>query len=218
MSANPFEDPSGADNDAYNPFEVNDTYAKGDSYDDYDSGGGGKRNAYGDQSSNAYEDQGAAYEQPEDLRAAPPKSSSRARDRDNDELSLEDIERREANLLKKEKDLMKFRDRLNHKKSRVEKAEIIEDNWPCKMYPLAFHDIEGEIPLEYQKDQKQLYMIVLCTFVCFTWNFVCAVVLQITVEGQSSRMLLLALMFTCFGIPGAWMFWYRSLYWALARE
>jgi len=205
---NPFDDVSPVDGQAYNPFEVN-----VGAYDDNDY----ERNEYNEP------------EKPVDLRANPPTGNKTSKndtygndDYGNDGYgnSMDDLDRREMNLIKKERELMQFEENLEEKKEKVEKAEIQEDNWPCKAYPLAYHDIKKEIPIEYQADQNNLYMIVLCTFLCLVWNMCCTAVLyfEASEKDNNGGELMWSFIYCFTGMPGAWILWYRALYWALSNE
>jgi len=158
----------------------------------------------------ANDDMWGAYGDPEDLRQ-PAHSSSVDQTRDLDE--------REAALVAKEKALMEKNQRLVNRDRQVNEESIPEDNWPFALYAITYHSIKKEIPQQHQAFIRNHYRLVKLTMFTLFWNACIVFVLYLEDSaGQTSTNLLWSVIYTIFGIPGAWKLWYRAIFNAVKAE
>ena len=126
----------------------------------------------------------------------------------------EQLNKKEAYLDKKEKQLLERRKRLEAVKQELNTSNIRRDNWPCTYYPITFHSIQQEIPPHARSHMKRMYTLVLMTFVCFSVNTFAELVLYFTSVGSDSDILLAVLYLFC-GVCGCWRLWYRQIYYGI---
>ncbi|KXJ22690.1 secretory carrier-associated membrane protein 2 [Exaiptasia diaphana] len=127
----------------------------------------------------------------------------------------EDLERKAAELQRKEQELQ-----------RMQFTGYRENNFPpfpkwCKIKPCFFHDIQIEIPIEYQKTCRLLFIRwQVYSFVMF-YNFVTAFALMIVnPSGDSSdgETFGISIVYFLFNIPMSFLGWYRPAYKALKTD
>ena len=77
--------------------------------------------------------------------------------------TLEEVSVREQNLLRREAAMLEKEKELDRRERELGRGRI--DNWPCKCYPIAYHSISDEIPLQFQPMMKKFYAL----FWCMCW-------------------------------------------------
>jgi len=125
---------------------------------------------------------------------------------------------REESLLRRENKLLQRERELEDRERSVrERGGIGEPNWPSKCYPLLYHDISAEIPSEHQSLVRRFYATLLFTWLCLLWNWLVIMVIWGTpgADSSSSSNALWASIFVVLGVPGAWRFWYRSVFYGI---
>jgi len=156
------------------------------------------------------------YEEPKDERAD-------AQDSNNDQIDLripastEELDAREAALITLEKNLIEKSKQLQDRETKLGGAGIVEDNWPCSLYPVTYHSIKHEIPRQHQSFIRRHYWILKLTLFAFIWNFLTMLIMYI--ESAASAMTLTwATVYLVFGVPGAWKLWYKAIYRAVGTD
>lgn len=132
-------------------------------------------------------------------------------------VSLDDIEAREANLRAREEKMLAKEQNLDYRERQVAIAEGSYNNWPCMCMPVLYHNIKEDIPQPKQKLVKRAYFNVLFTWFGLLWNFVTV----ITIWGQSgdgSGEFIWSGIYFLLGVPGSWVIWYRPLYYGCKKK
>ena len=126
-----------------------------------------------------------------------------------------DLDWREENLRRKEKELEERRARLNGLKDEIEASNYREDNWPSKCYPITFHSISQEIPPFARPHMRKMYSLVILTFFTFLWNLAAELAIYLESAGGKDEDILWATVFFFAGVFYAWKLWYRQIYYGL---
>jgi len=132
-------------------------------------------------------------------------------------VSTAELDAREEALITLEKDLIEKSKQIQDRDFKLQGSGIIEDNWPCAAYPVTYHSIKSEIPLQYQPFVRKHYWVLKLTFFALVWNFLTMVVMYIEDVATSTTLLWATIYFTC-GIPGAWKLWYKPIYRAVESD
>jgi secretory carrier-associated membrane protein len=119
----------------------------------------------------------------------------------------EALRQREAEMGKREADL------------RVKEAQISglkPNNWPfpCKPFNWTYHSIPDDIPAPAQSLVKHLYVMCILTWIGI---FIGTLALLVALEDPSYSFSLWVIV-QVVGIPGAWVLWYRSIYYGISRR
>jgi len=124
---------------------------------------------------------------------------------------------REESLLRRENKLLTRERALEEKERNLrQRGGAGEANWPSKCYPLLYHDIGAEIPSENQNFIRKFYANLLFTWLCLVWNWLVIMVIWATdSDDNSSSEALWSSIFVVLGVPGAWRFWYRSVFYGV---
>jgi len=137
--------------------------------------------------------------------------------RGNSTLEESSTASREESLLRRENKLL-ARERQLEEKERTfrDRGGAGEPNWPWKCYPLLYHDISAEIPSDNQTMIRKFYACLLFTWLCLFWNWLVFMVIWAqNADSNSSSEALWSSIFVVLGIPGAWRFWYRSVFYGV---
>merc|ERR1719300_2208090 len=105
-------------------------------------------------------------------------------------MSEEELDRREKELLAKQERLKRARDELNSN-------DIRRDNWPCSYYAITYHSIATEIPIYARAHMKRMYTLVLLTFLALFTNSFAEMVLYFQNLGSDSEFLFSILFLFC---------------------
>jgi len=174
---------------------------------------------------NAYDDYSDALKDNnlDDNYEVPKDSGIRAQDNNNDLIDLripastQELDAREAALITLEQNLLEKSKQLQDRDSQLEGSGVVEDNWPCALYPVTYHSIRSEIPLDQQAFVKKHYWILKLTMFALTWNFFTMVIMYIE-DDASSTNLTWATIYLFTGVPGAWKMWYKAIYRAVGSD
>merc|ERR1719471_1635434 len=128
-------------------------------------------------------------------------------------LTMEDLDRREAMLLKMERDNREKEMLIRMREEKVMVTYVAPDNWPCKCYPITYHNIKEDVAHEYQPHVKKMYSIVLLTFFCFIWNVIGIACTWFTnVLPQDNIAFIWSGAYLFIGSWMAWATWYKGMY------
>lgn len=131
--------------------------------------------------------------------------------------SAEELDAREDALITLEKNLIEKSKQLRERESMLEGSGVVEDNWPCALYPITYHSITNEIPIQHQSFVRKHYWILKLTLFAYVWNFLTVFIMYI--EGvAAATTVLFASLYVVFGIPGAWKLWYKAIYRAVGTD
>lgn len=132
-------------------------------------------------------------------------------------MSEEELALREQALLRREQALAEREKQLEQRERALANARVVPaDNWPSKCYPILYHSINDEIPPEHRPLVRKLYATCLATWVCLVWNWVVWMTIWITdASDDAGSSALWSAIYTVCGVPGAWTFWYRSVYYGI---
>lgn len=128
---------------------------------------------------------------------------------------MDDIEAREQALLVREAKLAEKEEMLERRAAELGgETTNMPPNWPLKRYPIAYHDINAEIPERYQALVRRCYIVMLFTWVCLVLNWldIMIVVLWGSAIASADSDALWSTLYVIAGIPGAWRLWYRPIY------
>jgi len=131
--------------------------------------------------------------------------------------STTELDAREEALIMLEKNLIEKSKQLQDRDLKLQGSGVVEDNWPCAAYPVTYHSISSEIPLQYQSFIRRHYWVLKLTMFALMWNFLTMLVLYIEDRVSSVKLLWATIYFIC-GIPGAWKFWYKPIYRAVESD
>lgn len=112
-----------------------------------------------------------------------------------------ELERREAELAKREKELAK-REKENEGNKR--------NNWPCRCWALAYHNIGEEIPDGHKLAMRVVYSvyILLCLALLGNMLVTCG---RLFLQGSIGAFFM-AVIYFLLGVPGAYILWYKRIY------
>jgi len=129
-------------------------------------------------------------------------------------MSDSDIAIREQALLRREAKLAEKEKFLEEKEAALASQQILRPkNWPFKCYPILYHSITEEIPPEHRPMLRKFYVTVMYTWICILWNWVvCMTVWGKNASDSGSSDALWSSLYVVIGIPGAWVSWYRGVY------
>ena len=122
-----------------------------------------------------------------------------------------DLERREAEILRRERDL-ELRERNGGGGGDGGKPP----NWPCKCYPMTYHNIGEEIPSHHAHAVRMCYLVYCILVVALIGNMMVAAG-RLFLDGEISSFLMAFIYFVC-GTPGAWSLWYKRVYNSCKRD
>lgn len=210
FDSNPFADPSvtqaangaGSDVSEYNPFDGSRAPAYGVTTHEPPRLGLGAAEKSPIASNSAY---GSATSS--SVSHASPSSSSSS-------VDIEALRLREQNLLRREQLLVDREKNLEARERDITINGVKINNWPFSCWPIAYHSIETEIPAQYQSQMRQFYVLMLVTWLTLFWNWICVLTMTFIAYNQPIESLWATIYFAL-GVPGAWTFWYRSIYYAL---
>lgn len=116
---------------------------------------------------------------------------------------------KEEELARKERDLLRRQEELNRREAQLPQAN--KKNFP-KLYPLVYHNIEEDIPLDKQRVVRLAFYSFLGLCVCLAANWF-AVTCELFSHGASETAAwLYAGIYVVLGVLGAWYLWYSRLY------
>jgi len=123
-------------------------------------------------------------------------------------LREENLRRREAALLEKEKE-------LERKELEVGAAGGKKLNWPfgegCS--PILYHSIADDIPPEFHSLMRKFYAAVLFGWLCLLWNFICNLAIWFSdASSTGGSDCLYSAIYVVAGVPISWRTWYRGVY------
>lgn len=125
---------------------------------------------------------------------------------------------REANLKRREALLLERERKLQEREQLARAQGMQPANWPFKCYPIAYHSISDEIPLQHQSLLSKFYILVVFTWVVLLWNWITVLARWFTKDADgSSTQAMWATIYLVVGVPGGWQLWYRSIYYG-ARD
>ncbi|KAK3727912.1 hypothetical protein QZH41_016367 [Actinostola sp. cb2023] len=127
----------------------------------------------------------------------------------------EDLERKAAELQRKEQELQ-----------RMQFTGYRENNFPplpkwFKCKPCFYHDIQVDIPIEYQKTCRSLFVRWQVYSFVLLFNFVAALALMIVNPSNDStdgETFGISIVYLLFNIPASFLCWYRPVYKALKND
>jgi len=126
-------------------------------------------------------------------------------------LSEQEMTQREEQLFKREAALIE--------RERNPDDHVVK-NWPAKCCAITYHDIPADIPQRFQIMIRKFYSILLWTWLCLVFNWV--VIMTVIFGGRIgssakisvSEGALWSSLYVVLGVPGAWSFWYRPIYYS----
>ncbi|KAJ3447645.1 secretory carrier-associated membrane protein [Anaeramoeba flamelloides] len=124
---------------------------------------------------------------------------------------LREVQRLEAELDIREREIKNREMNLGEDYDRT-------PNWPrCK--PFLFHDIPQDIPVQAHGFMRMAYFNWMFGTACLIWNAFCLIskLFVKEVDGKGND-LVISILFVVFGVPFAWIFWYRLLYNAARKK
>jgi len=157
------------------------------------------------------------YDDPKDVLADKPRENK------GDPIDLRipastaELDAREEALITLEKNLMEKRRQLQEREMKLEGSGVVEDNWPCSLYPVTYHSIKADIPLQNQPFVRKHYWILKLTMFALTWNFLTLVIMYVE-NAASSTNLMWATIYLMAGVPGSWKLWYKAIYRAVGTD
>lgn len=135
-------------------------------------------------------------------------------------LSEDDLRIREENLRRREEALLQRENMIENREIRVRTNESGgAKNWPSSCWAIAYHNIADDVPEEHQALVKKFYAALLFTWVCISWNWLTMIICVL--GGESAHISADAIwssLFVAFGLPGAWRFWYRNIYYGVGER
>jgi len=131
--------------------------------------------------------------------------------------SIDELDAREEALIALEKNLIEKSKQLRDRESMLEGSGVVEDNWPCACYPITYHSITNEIPIQHQSFVRRHYWILKLTIFAFVWNFLTMLIMYIENEASATT-LTWASLYLITGVPGAWKMWYKAIYRAVGTD
>jgi secretory carrier-associated membrane protein len=123
--------------------------------------------------------------------------------------SPSDLHRREAELQRREADLAR-------REASLAAAGAARKNWP-KYLHLVHHDINADIPAQRRGLVRAAYFAWCLVATGYIFNFICMTAFFIGGSKKVSLWVFSGLVAVA-GLPLSFLCWYRSLYWAAARD
>jgi len=118
---------------------------------------------------------------------------------------------KEDELARREKELEKRLAALAQREQNLGRAGGEKTkNWPS-FYPIVYHSIEDDIPVEKQKVVKLAFYSYLGLVLCLLVNWLC-VSTALIASSKNTGDWLWASIYMITGIPGGWWLWYIRLY------
>mmetsp|Transcript_47671 Transcript_47671/g.91018 ORF Transcript_47671/g.91018 Transcript_47671/m.91018 type:complete len:311 (-) Transcript_47671:402-1334(-) len=119
---------------------------------------------------------------------------------------------KEEELARKERELLKRQEELNRREAQLP-GGAQKKNFP-KFYPLVYHNIEEDIPLDKQRVVRLAFYsyLGLCACLSFNWFAVTCELFRSGADETASW--LYSGIYLIMGVLGAWYLWYARLYMA----
>lgn len=134
-------------------------------------------------------------------------------------LTEDDLRVREEALRRREEALLQRENMVEHREIRVHSNEAGAKNWPSSCWAIAYHNIADDVPQEHQALIKKFYAALLFTWICLSWNWLTIIICVLAGESNHiSADSIWSSLYVIFGIPGAWRFWYRNVYYGVGER
>jgi len=125
--------------------------------------------------------------------------------------STDDIAIREANLKKREAEILAKEREIDELKRKVADGTVKAKNWPSKYYAVAYHDISEDILPINQPYVRYFYRLLLFEWLCLLFNFVTNL-FGIGLSCNTSFIDIIYNVVYLMGVPGSWYLWYQPTY------